>query len=126
MVVKQYSAEVYDLDVSDDATEDNLEPAARERLQESDWQEDHNRLLKIRCVEASNTPSSCRVFDTEATMPTYWATIEITRSAFAEVEAENAEEAHEKVIERLEEGEIQGWEEDVPQIRLEDLPEDDA
>jgi hypothetical protein len=32
-------------------------------------------------------------------MPRYWATIEITRSASAEVEADNAEEAHEKVIE---------------------------
>jgi hypothetical protein len=59
-------------------------------------------------------------------MPRYWATIEITRSAFAEVEADNAEEAHEKAIELLEEGEIQGWEEDVPQIRLEELPEENA
>jgi hypothetical protein len=59
-------------------------------------------------------------------MPRYWATIEITRSAFAEAEADHAEEAHEKVIELLEEGEIQGWEEDVPQIRLEELPEGDA
>ena len=59
-------------------------------------------------------------------MPKYWATIEITRSAFAEVEADNAEEAHEKDIELLEEGEIQGWEEDVPQIRREALPEADA
>jgi hypothetical protein len=59
-------------------------------------------------------------------MPRYWATIEITRSAFAEVEADHVEEAHEKAIELLEEGEIQGWEEDVPQIRLEELPEGDA
>ena len=59
-------------------------------------------------------------------MPRYWATIEITRSAFAEVEADTAEAAHGKVIELLEEGEIQGWEEDVPQIRLEALPEEDA
>ena len=59
-------------------------------------------------------------------MPRYWATIEITRSAFAEVEADTVEEAHEKAIELLEEGEIQGWEEDVPQIRLEELPEGDA
>ena len=59
-------------------------------------------------------------------MPRYWATIEITRSAFAEVKAENAEAAHKKVIELREEGEIPGWEEDVPQIRLEALPEADA
>jgi hypothetical protein len=62
----------------------------------------------------------------ETSMPRYWATIEITRSAFAAVETENAEDAHEKVIELLEEGEIQGWEEDVPQIRLEALPEESA
>jgi hypothetical protein len=58
MLVKQYSVEVYDLDVSDDATEDDIEHAAWERLQESDWKEDHNGLPKIRSVEASNTPSS--------------------------------------------------------------------
>jgi hypothetical protein len=59
-------------------------------------------------------------------MPKYWATIEITRSAFAEIEADNPEQAHEKVIELLEEGEIQSWEKDVPQIRLEELLEEDA
>jgi hypothetical protein len=48
MLVKQYSAEVYDLKVSDDATEDDIENAARERLQDTDWQEDHHGLLKIR------------------------------------------------------------------------------
>jgi hypothetical protein len=59
-------------------------------------------------------------------MPRYWATIEITRSAYAEIEADTPDQAHEKVIELLEEGEIQGWEEDVPQIKLEELPEEDA
>lgn len=58
MLVKQSSAEVYDLDVSDDATENDIENAARERLQETDWKEDHHGLLKNRVVEASNTPSS--------------------------------------------------------------------
>jgi hypothetical protein len=58
MLVKQYAAEVYDLKVSDDATEDDIENAARERLQDTDWQEDHHGLLKIRFVEESNTPSS--------------------------------------------------------------------
>ena len=59
-------------------------------------------------------------------MPRYWATIEITRSAYAEIEADNPQQAHEKVIELLEEGGIEGWEEDVLQIRLEELPEEDA
>ena len=77
-------------------------------------------------IQSKNTLPSEGLFYPETTMPRYWATIEITRSAFAEIEAENAEEAHEKVIELLEEGEIQGWEEDVPQIRLEELPEEDA
>jgi hypothetical protein len=49
-----------------------------------------------------------------------------SRSAYAEVEADTAEEAHEKVIELLEDGEITGWEENVPQIRLEELPKEDA
>jgi hypothetical protein len=59
-------------------------------------------------------------------MPRYWATIEITRSAYAEIEADNAEQAYEKVNELLEAGEIEGWEEDVPQITLEEPPEEDA
>lgn len=59
-------------------------------------------------------------------MPKYWATIEITRSAYAEVEAANAEQALERVNELLEEGEIIGWEEDIPSITLEELPEEDA
>jgi hypothetical protein len=59
-------------------------------------------------------------------MPKYWATIEITRSAYAEVEATNAEQAHERVNGLLEEGEIKGWEEDIPNMTLEELPEEDA
>jgi methylase of polypeptide subunit release factors len=48
MLVKQSSVEVYALDVSDDAPEDAIENAARQRLQDTDWQEDHHGLLKIR------------------------------------------------------------------------------
>jgi len=64
--------------------------------------------------------------DGEVIMPRYWATIEITRSAYAEVEADSADEAHAKVDQLLEEGEIRGWEEDIPTITLEELPEEDA
>jgi hypothetical protein len=59
-------------------------------------------------------------------MPRYRATIEITRSAYAEVEADSADEAHAKVDQVLEEGEIRGWEGDIPTITLEELPETDA
>jgi hypothetical protein len=59
-------------------------------------------------------------------MPKYWATIEITRRAYADVEADNAEQAYEKAIELLEEGAIERWEEDVPQMKLEELPEEDV
>jgi hypothetical protein len=59
-------------------------------------------------------------------MPQYWATIEITRSAYAEVEATHVEQAHERVNKLLEEGEIQGWEEDIPTMTREELPEADA
>jgi hypothetical protein len=51
---------------------------------------------------------------------------QITRSAYAEVEAAHAEQTHERVNELLEEGEIKGWEEDIPSIPLEELPEADA
>jgi hypothetical protein len=56
-------------------------------------------------------------------MPHYWATIEITRSAYTEIEADTPEQAQTKVLELLEEGGIEGWEEDVPRIQLEELPE---
>lgn len=59
-------------------------------------------------------------------MPRYWATIEITRSGYTEIEADNPEQAYEKISELLEEGAITGWEEDVPKIELEELPEEDA
>jgi len=59
-------------------------------------------------------------------MPKYWVTIEITRSAYAEVEADSMDEAHAKADQLLEEGHIRGWEEDIPQIKIEELPEEDA
>jgi hypothetical protein len=62
----------------------------------------------------------------EVTMPKDRASIEITRSAYAEVEAAHAEQGHGRGHELLEEGEIQGWEEDIPSITLEGLPEADA
>jgi hypothetical protein len=62
----------------------------------------------------------------EITMPKYWVTLEITRSAYAEVEADSKDEAHAKADQLLEEGEIKGWEEDIPQIKIEELPEEDA
>jgi hypothetical protein len=62
----------------------------------------------------------------EVTTPTFWVTIEITRSAYAEVEADSQDEAHAKVDQLLEGGEIKGWEEDVPQIKIEELAEEDA
>jgi hypothetical protein len=43
---KQYSAMVT-VEVPDDATEEQSEDAAKQKLQESDWTEDHNGVLKI-------------------------------------------------------------------------------
>jgi hypothetical protein len=48
------------------------------------------------------------MFIGEVTMPKDWATIEITRSAYAEVGADNAEQVYERLNELLEEGEIKG------------------
>ena len=62
----------------------------------------------------------------ELTMPTYWAIFEITRSAYADIEADSKEEARAKANQLLEEDEIGGWEEDVPQLKIEELPEEDA
>lgn len=62
----------------------------------------------------------------EIAMPKYWVTIEITRSAYAEVETDSKDEARAKADQLLEEGEIGGWEEDIPQVKIEELPEEDA
>ena len=62
----------------------------------------------------------------ETAMPKYWVTIEITRSAYTEVEAESTDEARAKAEQRLEEGEMGGWEEDIPQVKIEECPEGDA
>jgi hypothetical protein len=62
----------------------------------------------------------------ELTMPKYRVTFEITRSAYADIEPDSKDEARAKADQLLEEGEIGGWEEDVPQIKIEELPEEDA
>ena len=62
----------------------------------------------------------------EIATPKYWGTIEITRSAYAAIEADSTDEARAKADQRVEEGEIGGWEEDIPQVNIEELPEEDA
>jgi hypothetical protein len=54
------------------------------------------------------------------------ATIEIARSADADVEVDSRDEAHAKVDQRFEAGEMHGWEEAIPTITREALPEEDA
>ena len=52
--------------------------------------------------------------------------IEIARSAYAAVEAGTTEQAYDKVVALLDEGEIRGWGKDVPQVTIEALPEEDV
>jgi hypothetical protein len=59
-------------------------------------------------------------------MPKYWVMIEITRSAYTEIEADSTDEARAKADQLLEESGIGGWEEDIPQVKIEELPEEDA
>jgi len=47
-------------------------------------------------------------------------------SAYAEVEADSKDEARAKADQLLEGGEIGGWEEDIPQVKIEELLEEDA
>jgi hypothetical protein len=56
----------------------------------------------------------------------YWVTIEITRRAFLEIEADSKDEARAKADELLEDGAVEGWEEDVPEVIVEELPEEPA
>jgi nitrogen regulatory protein PII-like uncharacterized protein len=49
---KQYSAMVT-VEVPNDATVEQIEEAAKNELQESDWTEDHNGVIKIEVFEPS-------------------------------------------------------------------------
>jgi hypothetical protein len=57
---------------------------------------------------------------------TYWVTVEITRRAFLEIEADSKDEARAMADQLLEEGTFGGWEEDVPEVIVEELPEESA
>jgi hypothetical protein len=56
----------------------------------------------------------------------YWVTVEITRRAFLEIEADSKDEARAMADQLLEEGTFGGWEEDVPEVIVEELPEESA
>jgi hypothetical protein len=56
-------------------------------------------------------------------MSNEWVTVEITRSAYLEVEADTLEEAREQVDALFDAGDIEGWEEDIPQITIEAITE---
>jgi hypothetical protein len=57
---------------------------------------------------------------------TYWVTVEITRRAFLEIEADSKDEARAMADQLLEEGTFGGWEGDVPEVIVEELPEESA
>ena len=57
---------------------------------------------------------------------TYWITAEITRRAFMKVEAEDKDEARTIAEQLVEEGAFEGWEEDLPELIVEEIPEGTA
>jgi hypothetical protein len=57
---------------------------------------------------------------------TYWITAEITRWAFLKLEAEDKDEARAMAEQLLEEGAFEGWEEDVPEVIVEEIPDGSA
>jgi hypothetical protein len=57
-------------------------------------------------------------------MKKYWITAEITRRAFMKIEAENQDEARAMAEQLVEEGAFEGWEEDLPDVIVEELPEE--
>ena len=54
---------------------------------------------------------------------TSWITAEITRRAFLTLEAEDRDEARAMAEQLLEEGAFEGWEEDLPEVIVEEIPE---
>jgi len=57
-------------------------------------------------------------------MKTYWITAEITRRAFLKIEAESKDEARAMADQLLEEGAFERWEEDLPDVIVDELPEE--
>jgi hypothetical protein len=57
-------------------------------------------------------------------MKTYWITAEITRRAFMKIEAESQDGARAMAEQLVEEGAFEGWEEDLPDVIVEELPEE--
>jgi hypothetical protein len=60
---------------------------------------------------------------------TFWITAEITRRAFLKLEAEDKEdkdEARAMAEQLLEEGALEGWEEDLPEVIVEEIPDGPA
>jgi hypothetical protein len=57
---------------------------------------------------------------------TYWITAEITRRAFLTLEAADRDEARAMAEQLLEEGAFEGWEEDLPEVIVEEIPEGSA
>jgi hypothetical protein len=56
-------------------------------------------------------------------MKTDWITAEITRRAFLNIEAESIDEARAMEEQLVEEGTFEGWEADLPDVMVEDIPE---
>jgi hypothetical protein len=54
---------------------------------------------------------------------TFWITAEMTRRAFMKPEAEEKDEARALAEQLLEEGAVEGWEEDIPEVLVEEIPE---
>jgi hypothetical protein len=57
---------------------------------------------------------------------TYGITAEITRRAFLKLEAEDTDEARAMAEQLLEEGAFEGWEEDLPEVIVEEIPDGPA
>jgi hypothetical protein len=57
-------------------------------------------------------------------MKTFWITAEITRRAFLNIEAESIDEARAMAEQLVEEGAFEGWEADLPDVMVEDIPEE--
>ena len=57
---------------------------------------------------------------------TYWITAEITRRAFLKLEAEDNDEARAMAEQLLEEGAFGDWEEDLPEVIVEEIPDGPA
>jgi hypothetical protein len=102
----------------------NASPAADQEWSYQQWQRVLERSMEERPDEAALSVARGPIHKRRTPWRTYWITAEITRRAFLNLEAESEDETQAMAEQLWEEGAFEGWEEDLPDVIVEEIPED--